>query len=430
MCTTFLITNYAKADTVIENKPRVVRDCVLNDNLTCIKKISVITSSGKVLIAKLTGRNAGIEPELIGGAYDEYQVDQIQFEDPANGKFIPRIVFYADRDFYQIGIQPSWLDRDATSNSKFLIEMPNRPDNKLCGSVSQRDYCYRSANFIADIQFVIDIQVPSSFNPNWLTGSTKNVNVQTKDVGQKIGFKLMTVSLGTLERQMDLFSDYYKSPIDAIDSSPYADFLADWPNLWINGENFTSKIASPACSSTPYISITTNSIYQDFPAWNAKDSSIDIKLFAPHLKTDGTLNKGFYELKVTKDLAKCLWGIDVSSKTKASISISYTDGTADKSVESLQTSFKDGIFTVVASNFTFSSPTVKAKIGEELAVIGNSNLPIAPTVNQNEITKSNAISPAPTKISPKKVTISCIKGKIVKKITSVNPACPKGYRKT
>jgi hypothetical protein len=29
----------------------------------------------------------------------------------------------------------------------------------------------------------------------------------------------------------------------------------------------------------------------------------------------------------------------------------------------------------------------------------------------------------------KKTTISCVKGKVVKKVTSVKPVCPKGYKK-
>ena len=37
-------------------------------------------------------------------------------------------------------------------------------------------------------------------------------------------------------------------------------------------------------------------------------------------------------------------------------------------------------------------------------------------------------SPSPTK-TLKKITIKCIKGKVVKKITAINPKCPKGYKK-
>jgi membrane protein involved in colicin uptake len=31
--------------------------------------------------------------------------------------------------------------------------------------------------------------------------------------------------------------------------------------------------------------------------------------------------------------------------------------------------------------------------------------------------------------APKKTTITCLKGKLVKKVTAVKPVCPKGYKK-
>jgi len=39
-----------------------------------------------------------------------------------------------------------------------------------------------------------------------------------------------------------------------------------------------------------------------------------------------------------------------------------------------------------------------------------------------------AVSPSPTPLA-KKITITCIKGKIIKKITALNPKCPTGYKK-
>ena len=33
------------------------------------------------------------------------------------------------------------------------------------------------------------------------------------------------------------------------------------------------------------------------------------------------------------------------------------------------------------------------------------------------------------KVIPKKITITCIKGKAIKKVTALKPACPKGYKK-
>jgi len=32
-------------------------------------------------------------------------------------------------------------------------------------------------------------------------------------------------------------------------------------------------------------------------------------------------------------------------------------------------------------------------------------------------------------LSKKKVTITCVKGKLTKKVTAINPKCPSGYKK-
>ena len=47
-------------------------------------------------------------------------------------------------------------------------------------------------------------------------------------------------------------------------------------------------------------------------------------------------------------------------------------------------------------------------------------------------TSSASASPAPVAKpipAPKKSTITCVKGKLVKKVTGVKPVCPKGYKK-
>ena len=40
-------------------------------------------------------------------------------------------------------------------------------------------------------------------------------------------------------------------------------------------------------------------------------------------------------------------------------------------------------------------------------------------------------APAPIlkPVAAKKMTITCVKGKVVKKVTAVKPVCPKGYKK-
>ena len=50
----------------------------------------------------------------------------------------------------------------------------------------------------------------------------------------------------------------------------------------------------------------------------------------------------------------------------------------------------------------------------------------SPTPSSQQTVKSPAAQPNPTK---KMITITCVKGKLTKKVTAVNPACPSGYKK-
>jgi hypothetical protein len=68
-----------------------------------------------------------------------------------------------------------------------------------------------------------------------------------------------------------------------------------------------------------------------------------------------------------------------------------------------------------AYGFTFSSPTLKIKLFEVGATDSSKS-----TVQEEVV------------ILPKKVvakSISCIKGKISKKVSGVNPKCPSGFKK-
>ena len=116
------------------------------------------------------------------------------------------------------------------------------------------------------------------------------------------------------------------------------------------------------------------------------------------------------------DLAKCLWGVDLSRAATASISASYPESGIS---EIVTTSAKvvGKTYEVSASGFHFSAPVIKMK------------------VTQDASTPSPAASPvssAPAKeqaAAGKKSTITCTKGKVSKKFTATKPKCPTGYKK-
>jgi len=58
-------------------------------------------------------------------------------------------------------------------------------------------------------------------------------------------------------------------------------------------------------------------------------------------------------------------------------------------------------------NFTFSSPTIKVKLTQD---------------------KQAVVATAPVKKVVTK-TLTCVKGKIVRKVTAISPKCPAGYKK-
>ena len=411
-----------------DETPRVLANCKTAEVIPCIESFQIRQKDGEVLTASLTDRKAPQESDFLGSGYEEYSIAGIYFEGSSKNQLIPRVVYYPfgpnkGRDFLAIAVQPSWLNRETNPNEN-LVDMPHRSTSFVCGTTTSRTKCNRSNNFNSNTEFFFTLRVSSDFQPVWASGSTKDVAINwAKTVNANSDWYRLPVSLGTLEREMVMLTDFYSNPIDAIDASQYADYPADWPNLWIHSGRDSSVNLLRECRQTPFLSVTTNAIYQDVPKWNPSTESIDLKLWASHLKRDGSLNRGFYELKISDTLAKCFWGIDVTSQTKARVLISYPGSNVEAIVETVVTSFKDGIFQVQATNFTFSSPTIKAKIQQSTSVIDSiSAVAITkPETNLSEITNKTPTS--------KKSTITCAKGKVTKKVTGTKPKCPSGYKK-
>ena len=94
------------------------------------------------------------------------------------------------------------------------------------------------------------------------------------------------------------------------------------------------------------------------------------------------------------EVARCLYGFS-SAPVSASVSITGSDQT---SVATTLVNEKDGWLKLAAYGFNFSNPVIKVRI----------------TQQSKGMTKKS---------------ITCVKGKQSKTITSVNPKCPIGYKK-
>jgi len=169
----------------------------------------------------------------------------------------------------------------------------------------------------------------------------------------------------------------------------------------VRGKGFTGVIGTNAV------------VYSDGPPkFDKAEQSLNYTVGASHLDSKGDLFKGYYQLNLRSDIARCLYGFG-SAPIQAKIEVSSSDGTP--SVATTVINEKDGWLKMTAGGFTFSTPSIKVKLSQEVTTPA----PVA--------TPSPTASAKPA--TPKKTTIACVKGKTTKKVTAIKPTCPTGYKK-
>jgi hypothetical protein len=137
------------------------------------------------------------------------------------------------------------------------------------------------------------------------------------------------------------------------------------------------------------------------PIFDKASGSLEYQVAAPHYTSGGSVFTGTYDLVMRSDVARCLYGF---SKAPLNASISVIDNDGVQTAATKLVSEKDGWLRIAAYGFGFSNPKIKVNL-------------------------SQAGSPTSKKVALKNTTITCKKGKTVKKVTALKPVCPKGYKK-
>jgi len=141
--------------------------------------------------------------------------------------------------------------------------------------------------------------------------------------------------------------------------------------------------------------VTTNAMAYAGGAPAFIDDKLSYEVAGLHFLPDGkTAVEGTYDLAIRSDVARCLYGF---SKAPISATINVTGANGETKTATTVVIEKNGWLKLSAYGFAFSSPTISVKL-------------------------SQAKAPA------KKTTITCVKGKLSKKITAIGPKCPAGYR--
>jgi hypothetical protein len=162
--------------------------------------------------------------------------------------------------------------------------------------------------------------------------------------------------------------------------------------------------------------VTTNALAYAAgpPVFDKSTGSLTYKVASPHFEASGVEASGSYDLVLKSDVARCIYGFS-NAPIQAEISITSTDG--EKKVATTVVNEKSGWLYLSAKGFTFSSPVINVKLSQEKEVV-------VPTP------AASAIPPVIAKPAAKKsTTITCLKGKMIKKVSGTNPKCPTGFKK-
>jgi hypothetical protein len=399
-----------------------LRPCTVASTFECIESITATLTDGTTSNGTLTGRSTSIPLSTndaylskIIGTHDEWtfpglvtqnggaKVEFYIFHWPSDAKHCDNAGNCSTRqEELAIYARPSMLD-----GGRPPVIVAGKDAELICAKgMSSCSIGSPPWNFNSEISFHVTLRMTKGFLPLYSNGRTKNFSIETV---QKSDSSEITVNFSplTLENVYFALADFF-----AIDHGLY---VTDEPAMWIyTSENVRTDLLKP-CVISGGLSIVTNAFNQWSPTWNAINRSIDVQLRASHLRTDGSINSGYLEIRIPTAMAQCLWGVNLKGEVDARIALTYTDGTPDE-VITVSSKEKNGYFSVVSAGFHYSSPKLEIRLNQDE---GTPTPSASPTATNSTSSSESVI----------KKSVKCQKGKVRKVITAVNPKCPSGFKK-
>ena len=300
--------------------------------------------------------------------------------------------------YFRPSVSSGWRAPVILTGKDAQLVCPSNPTNCNLGSPPWL--------FNTDAKFHFQFRMPSSFKAIYTQGRVKNLSIQklvSDDASISNNYSNYDVTFSPLALENVAFT---LPDISVFNQGLYT---SDEPAVWISGEQNGKTTSLGECGKSGGLSVVTNAFYMWNPEWDSENQSIKVKLQASHLATDGTPNVGYLEVRIPTQMASCMWKVNLNNEITAKVSLTYTDGSAPEIIT--VTGKLDGQdYLMTSAGFHFSTPTLNIKL------IGN---------NQQK-----EIPPSSPSAAPTIRRITCIKGKIVKKLILSIPKCPTGYKLT
>jgi len=408
-----------------EPKLQAILPCAVSTQLPCLDSITATDRNGKTVNAvmmpnyrKYPASFAGLTTEPVNhyewrvpGSIHENRNDRLS----VNLMYFPYGAKYCwlknecsvGVDEIIINISGAWWD-----NQPPPTEFPHKPTNKMCGTIEDPTVCIRGWGADGNFEYSFNVKIDNNFSFSHANGEARNGFIRewfnTKNE------KIITVSATPVDRSFVYTTDLNPSTFM---TQQKADATYAQLSAYIQSSRSDQSKWLEKCDYGKGMSLWYSGNLESFPTWFPEDGSVGVSISSPHLRADGSINVGAFNIAMPLETAKCLWGVDLSKSISALVSASY-ESTGTPVVVTTTTSVSHGYFNVMAAGFHFSSPAFRVKLSQ--------------TAERSPIT---TVSPSPKSVAipsaavVKRLTITCIKGKTTKKVTSANPKCPAGYKK-
>jgi hypothetical protein len=296
-------------------------------------------------------------------------------------------------------------------------------DLEIKSSRSGSDFVYNAAGKPAKVPMITQLIPWTTANMDGLrnidmggvtVGKQCDNNVKEKpfdcwvpvDVGSKASFDIYFSMFESIEKYTDKKSTFSPKKWIVEDVPSFKSLYGTW--MLSAGAPGAKCIKDYNKNSPMGVTSSNATLATDGPPiWDAKTATLNYRMAALPLLSDGSKFLGHYTLQIPIEVAKCFWGVNAPS-AQATISVTNEDG--KEQVITAVASSNSEYFRFNVRGFHFSSPTIKMKL---------------------LTTAASTPKPAPTKTSdPKKPVLKkivCSKGETAKTFLNTSK-CPAGFK--
>jgi len=336
---------------------------------------------------------------------------------------------YADYCYWFKGAAVDGTDQFVTATVASLEEVPGYPRISLSLQAQNGLVPKRS-------------KIPANDNA-WVTlkpGTTFRLTVVSDAGGKNAGIGLARMKNPSLEvkkgpdgknriiasgtvqevNEYKWFDNTKQSPCNAPGGN---ELVANFYNVEfsINIEPYYREYAILQGTPPGGIFITQNGGCESRVMVDAATNIIQVVSTGTHFDIFGDLITGWVEASIRGDMIRKVFKLEPKTMNEAIIEVTSSDGTPQTATYSTKYVSASDTVEIRGYGYHYSTNTIRIRFQPPASVA-----PSAPS-------QVSAADAAPVKASAKpvtkQITISCVKGKTVKKISGINPKCPAGYKK-